>query len=73
MEGRDGGGKQVEAWNAVVHSGAHLHRWRRALAGHTAWPEEGGELVRGGAKQQTGFGNSAPCVALSVRSPTIFQ
>ena len=34
---------------------------------------EGGELVRGGAKQQTGFGNSAPCVALSVRSPTIFQ
>ena len=32
----------------------------------------GGELVRG-AKQQTGFGNSAPCVALSVRSPTIFQ
>ena len=48
MEGCDGGGKQVEAWNAVVHSGAHLHRWRRALAGHTAWPEEEGGRWREG-------------------------
>ena len=44
--------------------------WQATLPGQR---RGGGELVRGGAKQQTGFGNSAPCVALSVRSPTIFQ
>ena len=77
-EGRDGEGENrlkpgTQSYTVARTCTDGDARWQATLPGQKRGEGGGGELVRGGAKQQTGFGNSAPCVALSVRSPTIFQ